>query len=500
MARDIWAYSGYDLHMTDSFRLPKQPVIYEINTAVFLSELSEKYGKPIQLDSVPDEEWKAIAALPADAVWLMGVWQRSPHSRKEAMLNKDLRVALPDFTEADNIGSAYSIRSYEIDALFGGKEGLAHARKALRRHGLGLILDYVPNHLASDHEWVEHHPEYLIPGTKKDLEEQPHAFTKTAHGIFANAKDPNFPPWTDVLQLNVFLPAVRKATAKAISKVAAQCDGVRCDMAMLLINEVFFMTWTVSVGMPPHTEYWSEVIEGVRDEHPNFTFIAEAYWHSEHHLLELGFDYCYDKLLYDSLVGAKNLQLFQLLHTNPTYQSHLLRFIENHDELRAVRVFKGPRYQAAAFVLATLPGATLYHEGQLEGFETKLPVQLGRGRQESVNTTVSDFYHRLIPLVADSHMRDGIWQLCRGNNGFLRSTKLIAWMWTYGKDRYVCVVNYGKAPAKGRFELPTMGSYHVTIMVGEQTITPKAMIVRDTWLTIELQPWGYTLIQFNTQY
>ena len=59
-------------------RLPPRPTIYEINTAVWLERLGRDGGRPLTLAEVPDAAWDAIAALPVDAVWLMGVWERSP--------------------------------------------------------------------------------------------------------------------------------------------------------------------------------------------------------------------------------------------------------------------------------------------------------------------------------------------------------------------------------------------------------------------------------------
>ena len=57
---------------------PRHPVIYEINTWVWLAELGQKTQKPVTLATVPPEEWDQIASLGFDAVWFMGVWERSP--------------------------------------------------------------------------------------------------------------------------------------------------------------------------------------------------------------------------------------------------------------------------------------------------------------------------------------------------------------------------------------------------------------------------------------
>ncbi len=116
---------------------PKYPVIYEINTWVWLGDLSRKYQKSVDLATVPEEEWDAIAAHGFDAVWFMGVWERSPAGIAISMGNpgllEDFRRALPDFAAADNVGSPYCVRNYVVDAHLGGPEGLAAARKSSRK-------------------------------------------------------------------------------------------------------------------------------------------------------------------------------------------------------------------------------------------------------------------------------------------------------------------------------------------------------------------------------
>ena len=216
---------------------PRHPVIYEINTWVWLGELSRKYPGPLNLATVPQQEWDAIAALGFDAVWFMGVWERSPAGIGISMRNpgllEDFRRALPDFAAQDNVGSPYCVRSYVVDEHLGGPAGLAAARQALARRGVRLILDFVPNHVAPDHSWVVEHPEYFIRGDKQDLAREPASFFEAGGNVFACGRDPYFPAWPDVLQLNVFDQGLRQAVVETLSEIAEQCDGIRCDMAML---------------------------------------------------------------------------------------------------------------------------------------------------------------------------------------------------------------------------------------------------------------------------
>jgi uncharacterized protein with von Willebrand factor type A (vWA) domain len=76
---------------------PKHPVIYEINTWVWLDDLSRKYHRSITLSTVPPEEWDYLSSFGFDAIWFMGVWERSPLGIGIAMQNEGL---LEDFRRA----------------------------------------------------------------------------------------------------------------------------------------------------------------------------------------------------------------------------------------------------------------------------------------------------------------------------------------------------------------------------------------------------------------
>ncbi|MDQ4070186.1 MAG: alpha-amylase, partial [Actinomycetota bacterium] len=283
-------------------RLVEHPGILEVNTWVWLEELSARHGKEITLAEVADADWADLVPPGIDAVWLMGVWERSPTgvliARREPWLVDFAESYLPDFTPDDIVGSPYSVRRYVPDERVGGFVGLAIARERLRARGLALLLDFVPNHLARDHPWVSEHPEYFVQGGEVDLDEHPGDFVRIGSSIFALGRDPYFPPWTDVVQVHAFSPGLREASVETLLRIAEHCDGVRCDMAMLVLNDVFARTWGERAGTPPAQDFWTEVIGGVRESHPEMTFVAEAYWDLEGRLLDPGFDYCYDKRLY----------------------------------------------------------------------------------------------------------------------------------------------------------------------------------------------------------
>jgi len=441
-------------------RVAARPSVYEINTAVWLERLGRPHGRPLLLDEVPGTSWDALAALPIDAVWLMGVWQRSPAGLQIALSDPQLdagnRAALPDLRPEDVIGSPYCVRDYVVDERFGGTAALATARRQLADRGVALILDYVPNHVAPDHPWLTQRPECFLHGTEEELVQQPEAFMRTSGGIVARGRDPYFPPWPDVVQLNAYSPALRDAVSEMLVGVTQQCDGLRCDMAMLMTNDVFGRTWGERAGPPPAEDFWPAVIGRVKAAQPNFLLVAEAYWDMEWTLQRQGFDLCYDKRLYDRLVHEDAESVRGHLQADTAYQEGLIRFIENHDEPRAAATFEPAKARAVAVVMSTLEGARLYHDGQFEGRRTRIRVFLARGPDEPEDADLRWFYERLLRAIADADLRNGDWHLCDctgwPDNASYR--RLVAWCWSTERSRHLVVVNLSDAPAQARVHLP----------------------------------------------
>jgi hypothetical protein len=482
-------------------RLPGRPTIYEINTAVWLERLGRQRGRPLKLGEVPGAAWDALADLPVDAIWLMGVWQRSPVGLEIARSNPSLdagnRAALPDLKTEDVIGSPYCVRDYVVDDRFGGPDALAEARRELAARGLGLILDYVPNHVAPDHPWTRERPECLITGTEDDLAARPEAFIRTAGGaVAANGRDPYFPPWPDVVQLNAYSPALREAVANTLIEVGAQCDGLRCDMAMLMTNDVFGRTWGDRGGPRPTEEYWPTLIGRVRRQHPDLLFMAEAYWDMEWTLQQQGFDLCYDKRLYDRLAHEPPESVRGHLQADADYQERLVRFIENHDEPRAAATFGAGQARAAAVVMSTLQGARLYHDGQFEGRRQHIPVFLGRGPDEPGDADLDAFYRRLVRAVAESGLRDGAWTLCEctgwpDNDSYRR---LVSWCWSTPRARHLVVVNLSGAAAQARVRLPWTDlaghDWQLEDRLSEQAFVRDGGELSGDGLYVALEPWA----------
>jgi glycosidase len=415
----------------------------------------------------------------------------------------DFQRSLPDFSEKDNVGSPYCVRRYVVDEHLGGPGGLAVARRKLADRGIFLILDFVPNHVATDHSWVSGHPEYFIQGNEEDLEKDSSSFFAAGGKVFACGRDPYFPAWRDVLQLNAFHPGLRQAAIETVSGIAGQCDGVRCDMAMLLMNIIFERTWGSRAGVRPSSDFWPEVIPPVRRRHPHFLFMAEAYWDLEWKLQQQGFDFCYDKRLYDRLVheNAESVRLH--LCAVLAYQDKLVRFIENHDEPRAAATFPAQKCRAAAVTIATLPGAKFFHEGQLEGRKVKLPVQLRRRPAEPVDTELQAFYHKLLKIVNTECFREGEWHLCERSGWPDNSSyqSLVAWCWRKAAERYLIVVNLSDSNSQGRIQLPWDGlkawSWRLIDLFTGAIYDRDGDEMFSPGLYVDLAPWGFHFFKFE---
>jgi len=449
-----------------SLRAKGHPVLYEVNVRVLLRELSAREGKRITLATFPHSIIDGWAALGIDAVWLMGVWPSGPAGIAIAAGEESLRAAyravLPDFTDADVGGSPYAVHAYEVPDALGGAEGLAAARAALAARGIGLVLDFVPNHTANDHAWVGSHPEYYVQGSEQDALDRPEVFfrTKARGGVpvtLAMGRDPSYAGWTDTAQLNVMHAGARRAMIGELEKIALMCDGVRCDMAMLVMADIFSRTWgdhaAPSGGDPASGEFWSEAIDAVRARFPDFLFIAEAYWNLEWDLQQLGFDYTYDKTLYDRLLREGAGSVRDHLRAEMEYQRRSLRFIENHDEQRAaVSLSSEPWHFAAAAVIGTVPGMVMFHEGEFEGRRVKLPVQLTRRPCEEAAPRTAAFYARLLPAIASPVFHEGTWRLlvprAAWHDNYTWQNFLTFWWHNPGAGTRLVVINY--APLSGQ--------------------------------------------------
>ncbi len=440
--------------------LRNRPHLFEINTWEWLEELSRSAGRRVTLADVPESEWDSQAQLGFDLIWLMGVWERSPESRRkffaETASLPEFQQAFPRTTMNDVAGSPYSIHDYSPDPRIGDWNALDIVREKLHARGMRLLLDFVPNHLAVDHAWTREHPEYFVQGSPEDWQRDPASFfrveTPTGARVLALGKDPYFPPWSDVAQLNHFNPELRAALIGKLREVCNHCDGVRCDMAMLVLNDIFAQTWAGRLGgaAAPAQEFWQEA----RAALPEPILLAEAYWNTEQQLIDLGFNFIYDKGFYDALRAGHAQEIRTRLAADLNYQSHMARFLENHDEDRAAVAFGPDRLRAAATIVATGPSLRFYHEGQLEGRRIHFPIQLAHIADEPVDNAIDAFYRSILQVTRDDIFHSGAWRLLSAESvGDSSNAGLIVYDWQNEKGWKLIVVNLSDSAAQGRIRL-----------------------------------------------
>jgi hypothetical protein len=339
----------------------------------------------------------------------------------------------------------------------GGDPALARLRNRLRSRGLKLMLDFVPNHVGLDHPWVETHPEFFLRGTELELVREPKNYVRVPRLrgdlLLAHGRDPNFTGWPDTLQLDYANPATRAAMVGELLKVATQCDGVRCDMAMLVLPEIFERTWGKAAG-----PFWPDAIRCVREKVPGFCFLAEVYWDLEWTLQQQGFDYTYDKRLYDRLRQDRAGPVREHLLAAPDYQDKLVRFLENHDEPRAAAIFPDEVHRAAAAIAYLSPGLRLFHQGQFEGCRKRISPHLVRAPEEGVNAGLKLFYERLLEILRQPVLRQGQWQMLDcvpAWDGNVSADAFIAFAWRDPSGaRLLVVANYSGKPAQCYVLLP----------------------------------------------
>ncbi|AXF18132.1 alpha-amylase [Paraburkholderia caledonica] len=486
----------------------RYPVLYQINTRVWLTGLSRALGRRATLDDFPDAELDRLAALGFDWVWLLSVWQTGPAaqaiSRVHAGWRREFAETLPDLTDDDIAGSGFAIRSYTVHRDLGGAEALARLRQRMQQRGLKLMLDFVPNHMAPDHEWIDAHPDYFVHGSEQDLVRSPRNYCRveTSNGplILAHGRDPYFDGWPDTLQLDYGNPELHQAMIGELNSIAGQCDGVRCDMAMLVLPEVFERTWGIRAE-----PFWPNATEAVRREHPHFLFMAEVYWDLEWTMQQQGFDYAYDKQMYDRLCDANARPVREHLHAGLDYQEKLARFLENHDEPRAAATFPPDTHEAAAVITFLSPGLRFFHQGQFEGCRKRISPHLVRAPEEPVDTSLQAFYGNLMTVLRQPVFREGAWSLVEivpAWEGNWTSDCFIAWTWQRdGGERRLVVVNYAGNQSQCYVRLPFSDMADRTVRM--EDIMGSASFDRDGndlishGLYLDLPPWSYHVFQMT---
>ena len=426
--------------------------LHLINTRLWLNELSQKYDHQITISSVPKEEWQELFDK-YDAFWFMGIYQPSEASREHSKkwpnsvsyakknLNPDKDIvaspfAIPDYAPNCNIAKNWEEWDKTVDFL--------------HQNGKEVFLDFVPNHVALDHPWAKTHPEYFIQGADEQFQNSPNLYHNIVdnRGVIhhlAHGKDPNYPEWSDTLQLNYANPDLQRAMEEILlgndyqKGLVHHCDGVRCDMAMLLNFDTFVRTWgnhlsSSEIDYLKNNDFWSKAIPEVKNKakelnKKDFVFIAEAYWDLDK--LGENFDFLYGKNFYDDLVrlshgdpqiSPENVKqhIDFLIKGRKEGKRHykLALFTENHDEDRSISKFGREASKAAAVITAFIPdNIFLVNQGQEEGRHIRPPMQIDQPIEDDpVDHEVENFYDRLLKLKNSHLSQDGEWSILPPNS------------------------------------------------------------------------------------
>jgi hypothetical protein len=484
----------------------RYPSLYQINTRVWLSQLSSQIGRSATLDDIPDSELDQLANLGFNWVYFLSVWQTGEIGRKVSRSNPiwlaEYQATFPDLQVEDICGSGFAISGYTLNQNLGTPESLTRLRDRLHQRGLKLMLDFVPNHTAIDHPWVSAHPDYYVSGTEAQLVKQPQNYIKLdlpkGSTIFAYGRDPYFDGWVDTLQLNYGNPDLQIALINELLKISHWCDGLRCDMAMLVLPEIFQKTWGIQIE-----PFWEKAIAKIKAGYPNFVFMAEVYWDLEWKLQQQGFAYTYDKRLYDRLHYQQAQSVRDHFKAALSYQQKSTRFLENHDEPRAATTFPDNVHQAAAILTFFCLGLRFFHQGQLQGWRTKVSVHLCHFPEQVVDLNLQRFYHNLLQVLNQDLFRQGNWQLLQANpawegNWTWSCFIAFAWQSQEGK-RAIAVVNYAPTQSQCYLTMPWSDLPHPTYqlrdLMGTVEYNRNSESLLISGLYLDMPAWGYHVFE-----
>lgn len=391
-------------------------VLLAKNTNVWLSQLSLKYSREIRtLDQIPDEELEELHDFGITGLWLVGIWERSPASRRIKQL----------YGRDHLIGSAYSVNGYQVDLDLGGEASMEQLKKKAGKVGIYIACDMIPNHTGLDSPWLLDHPDWYIGASEKPVstweynsedlspregiqirledgyytqQEAAEVFQYTTSAgsgplFIYHGNDGTSMPWNDTAQLDYLNPEVRKEVKNQILEVASRFPVIRLDAAMTLIRKHFKRLWYPDLGgekfiptrdafpmsqeefdahMP--NEFWAEVIKEVSLASPDTLMVAEAFWLMEKYFVrELGMHRVYNSAFLNQLRDENNAQLRsyfrEILETDPTLLECFVNYMTTPDEAPAVQVFGSrEKYFGVCGFMSALPGLPMFGHGQIEGF------------------------------------------------------------------------------------------------------------------------------------
>ncbi|KDO27882.1 hypothetical protein SPRG_07154 [Saprolegnia parasitica CBS 223.65] len=503
--------------------LGANPVIYEISTRPWLYELSLKYNRPMSLDdpsalALIQKELLALkAAYNPDYIWMMGVWQLGAYGLNldQTTKNDEFNSILPGWTKDDVIGSPYAVANYTCNPSIGTDDDLRALKSFLNANKMKLMLDFVPNHVAVDHPWACSQPEFLLPLDQADL------------GSHSCAKGPTVRPpcsarsfytggdywnsgWVDTVQLNYWNPALRSAQIDTLSHIASLADGIRCDMAMSVLNREIELAWvkdnrngnscstgsqgrmpTKFASSPPTTEFWADAIPVLKAKYPSLFLMAENYNYGftptpeDLYLQSLGFDVTYDmdalKTIDAMPIGSGKANFVNLVRASSTKYAKSVHFVENHDDNRAAGTlfnYKASAARAAALAVTSLPGSKLFFHGQFDCNPNRLAVQLRRGVSFKPDAYCQTWFADLLQTLTDDVHTRGNWLgIDSAPFSSTDGSDVISYKWQYNCTERLVVANYRDAWSNVRIPLafPKIADKNTLVTVSERLLEQRSL-------------------------
>ncbi|RRA47798.1 alpha-amylase family glycosyl hydrolase [Acidipila sp. EB88] len=420
-------------HFSPDLEWMPRTVMIAKSTYVWLHQLSRFYGREVRtLDQIPDEELQSLAARGMNALWLIGVWERSRASQTIKRLCGN----------ADAVASAYSLYDYSIAENLGGDHAYRDLRDRCARFGIRLASDMVPNHMGIDSTWVVDHPEWFLSrhdspypaysfngpdlsgDDRVEIKIEDHYYQQTDAAVVFRRRDKwsgdtqyvyhgndgtSF-PWNDTAQLNYLSAQVREQVIQTILQVARQFPIIRFDAAMTLAKRHIQRLWFPAPGatgsIPSRAEssmtteefdraipeeFWREVVDSVAREVPGTLLLAEAFWLMEGYFVRtLGMHRVYNSAFMVMLRDEDNANyrkvLKNTLEFDPDIMKRYVNFMSNPDERTAIDQFgSGDKFFGVATLMATLPGLPMFGHGQVEGFTEKYGMEYYRPLFEEWN-------------------------------------------------------------------------------------------------------------------
>jgi len=424
---------------------------------VWLDQLSAKYQRPItRLNEIPDQELDTLARRGFNALWLIGIWERSPASQriKQIMGNPEA------------VASAYSLYDYVIASDLGGEAARDDLHHRCQQRGIRLACDVVPNHTGIYSKWVKEHPDWFVqldhppfpaynytgPNLSFDYDQEIQIDNgywdhRDAAVVFRHrdchsgrvryiyhGNDGTHMPWNDTAQLNFLLPEVREAMIQTILHVARTFKVIRFDAAMTLAKKHYQRLWFPQpgggAGVPSRAdhwmtreefdqafpvEFWREVVDRVAAEAPDTLLLAEAFWLMEGYFVRtLGMHRVYNSAFMNMLKmednGKYRSVIKNVIEFNPEILKRFVNFMNNPDEATAVEQFgKEDKYFGVAVLLATMPGLPMFGHGQIEGFREKYGMEYRRAYWNEVEDEGFIRHHenQIFPLLRKRYLFSG---------------------------------------------------------------------------------------------